>query len=414
MLRRNDKMARCILLSWAMLAAAALSTAAPQGVLTGTWNFIRDSDGSVPAAGASITITFSGAGGVTLKAVGPGRNITDSGTYSVSGNLLSLSLPRLGKSVAGRPFKINGDELTLPFMVLSSGPGNSIWHRPADLGGLRGGGTGSGSGGSAGGSGPAGPAGPEGSGGTGSGKSRGGQAAGGATTPGFVGTYQGRGAGEEVRFRDKNGLLILTVKHSTEFYFAVKEDGTVEGEGTITYDLTRNTEGLDSLVAGVRSALGFYGGLVGAAAPAGALGATAGQAAGKALELPGLQYDAPHLKNGPELRHFRFSGRLETASRFQGGVRIEEPVRIHLEQVGDFTRPDGKADNQLIAAYEVNRVKEEKSFPCWSPFLKAPGTFRKGPGDVWIAEFQEKGTHRNGVKVWEEYGYVWMARRTRE
>ncbi len=412
MFSRNDRSLPFIFLSWIMAAAAALSAAGQQDMLTGTWNFVRDSDGSVPATGASIIITFNGAGGVTLKAAGPGQNISDSGSYSVRANLISLSLPRLGRSVAGKPFKLSGDELTLPFMVFSAGSGSSTWHRPADLGGLRGGQGGSGSGGSGGGRGQAGPAGPAGSGGTGGGGGRSGRAGGGATAaPGFVGAYQGRGAGEEVRFRDRNGLLILTVKHSTEFYFAVKEDGSVEGEGTITYDLTRNTEGLDSLVAGVRGALGFYGGLVGAAAPAGALGAVAGQAAGKALELPGLQYDAPHLKYGPELRHFRFTGRLETAGKFQGGVKIEEPVRIHLEQVGDFTRPDGKADNQLIAAYEVNRVKEEKSFPCWSPFLKAPGTFRKGPGDVWIVEFQEKGAHRNGVKVWEEYGYVWMARR---
>jgi len=427
MLSRNDGPARFILLSWAIVAAAALSGAMPpmaaqQSNLTGTWNFVRDSDGSVPAAGASITITFSGAGGATLKAVGPGQNITDSGTYSISGNLISLSLPRLGKSVANRPFTLSGDELTLPFMLFSSGSGSSLWHRPADLGALRGGGgagggqTGGGGGQTGGGGtpGPAGSPGSQGPGGTAGGGGRGGRSGGGASAaPGFAGTYQGRGAGEEVRFRDRNGLLILTVKHSTEFYFAVKEDGSVEGEGTITYDLTRNTEGLDSLVAGVRGALGFYGGLVGAAAPAGALGATAGQAAGKALELPGLQYDAPHLKNGPELRHFRFTGRLETAARFQNGVRIEEPVRIFLEQTGDFTRPDGKADNQLIAAYEVNRVKEEKPFPCWSPFLKAPATFRKGPGDVWIAEFQEKGVHRNGVKVWEEYGCVWLARQNK-
>lgn len=409
----------CLTLIAAAPARPVSITAGQQSSLLGTWNFVRDSDGSAAAAGAAITITFGNDGIATLKAAGPGQNITDSGPYSVRGNLISISLPRLGKSVADRPFTLSTDELTLPFMVFSSGLGSSIWRRPADLSGLRGGGAagtggstppsggtgGSGARGASGQPGAPGPAGPPGPGG------RAGRQGGSAATPAFAGNYQGRGAGEEVRFRDRNGLLILTVKHSTEFYFHIDESGKVEGEGTITYDLTRNTEGLDSLVAGVRGALGFYGGLVGAAAPAGALGATAGQAAGKALELPGLQYDAPHLKNGPELRHFRFTGRLETAGRFENGVKVEEPVRIHLEQVGDFTRPDGKADNQLIAAYEVNRVKEEKPFPCWSPFLKAPGTFRKGPGDVWIVEFQEKGTHRNGVKVWEEYGYVWLARR---
>lgn len=407
-----------IALAAAAPACPAPAAAAAQNSLQGTWNFVRDSDGSAAAAGAAITMTFGADGIATFKAAGPGQNITDSGPYSVAGNSISLSLPRLGKSVAKRPFTLAGDELTLPFMVFSAASGTSIWRRPADLSGLRGGGP-AGPGGSAppsggaGGSGARGQSGHPGAAGPGGAPGAGGRSSRQVGTPAFAGNYQGRGAGEEVRFRDRNGLLILTVKHSTEFYFHIDESGKVEGEGTITYDLTRNTEGLDSLVAGVRSALGFYGGLVGAAAPAGALGATAGQAAGKALELPGLQYDAPHLKNGPELRHFRFTGRLETTARFQNGVRFEEPVRIFLEQAGDFTRPDGKADNQLIAAYEVNRVKEEKPFPCWSPFLKAPGTFRKGPGDVWIAEFQEKGTHRNGVKVWEEYGYVWLARQNK-
>jgi hypothetical protein len=32
---------------------------------------------------------------------------------------------------------------------------------------------------------------------------------------------------------------------------------------------------------------------------------------------------------------------------------------------------------------------------------------------MWMAEFQEEGTHRNGVKPWQEYAYVWMARQNK-
>ena len=46
-------------------------------------------------------------------------------------------------------------------------------------------------------------------------------------------------------------------------------------------------------------------------------------------------------------------------------------------------------------------------------FLGAAAALRRGPGGIWIAEFEEKGTHRNGVPVWQEYGYTWMARQNR-
>lgn len=54
--------------------------------------------------------------------------------------------------------------------------------------------------------------------------------------------------------------------------------------------------------------------------------------------------------------------------------------RMYLEQVGDYTTPEGKADNQLIAEWEVSGKKEEKPFPTWSPFLKDPGILRRGLG----------------------------------
>ncbi len=121
----------------------------------------------------------------------------------------------------------------------------------------------------------------------------------------------------------------------------------------------------------------------------------------------GLQYNAPHLKYGKEIRHFKFRGRVEKTVLMGGGG---EQWRMSLEQIGDFAKPGGKADNQLVAAWEVQGVKEEKSFPCWSPFLENAGILRRGPGGSWVVEFQETGTHRNGVKPWQEYSYVWMAR----
>lgn len=213
------------------------------------------------------------------------------------------------------------------------------------------------------------------------------------------GNWIGGGAGEEVRFRNSN--LTLTVKHATKFYLFINEDDEIEGEGTIEYDLERNTEGLDQLVAEIRGMISsFVAGIPSLKMSSGPVRDFA-----KHRLKSGLQYDAPHLKNGPEIRHIKIRGHVEksTLNSYQGG-------KVYLELNGDFTLPDGKTDNQLIAAWEVNKVKEEKPFPCWSPFLKGPGILRKGPGGYWVVEFQEKGKQRNNVKIWHEYGYYWMAR----
>lgn len=227
----------------------------------------------------------------------------------------------------------------------------------------------------------------------------------------FAGTWTGHGAGEEVRFRDPNGLLVLTVKHKSEFVFEVDREGNVQGEGSIEYDLERNTSGLDDLVAGVHSLMGL------AQAPGvgveGPLGDAAGQIGGQATDVKGvtrIQYDAPHLKNGPEVRHFKFSGRVRRGTVRDAQGKESGAFLITIGEVLNFMRPGGQSDNTLVAEYEVNKVKTEAAFPCWSPFIEGDGIVRAGPGSIHVAEFQQQGRHRKGKRVWEEYGYVWLAR----
>jgi hypothetical protein len=234
------------------------------------------------------------------------------------------------------------------------------------------------------------------------------------------GNWVGHGAGEEVRFRDPNGLLILTVKHKTEFFFHVDEEGKIEGEGTIEYDLERNTTGLDNLAATVRGLMGLIP--MPSAPGSGPQSGVAGKMGDQAMDTPGvtqIQYDAPHLKYGKEIRRFKFTGRVQDGRwikidkdlNYAGNdIKTKEKL-MYLDEVLDFTLVDGTPNNTLIAEYEVNKVKEESNFPCWSPFLKEPGVLRTGPGGIWVVDFQEQGTHRNGVKVWEEYGYIWMSRK---
>lgn len=227
----------------------------------------------------------------------------------------------------------------------------------------------------------------------------------------LAGNWGGHGAGEEVRFRDKNGLLTLTVKHKTEFVFVVDKTGKIEGEGSIEYNLEKNTSGLDDLVAGVHSLMGLA--QVPGIGVSGPLGDAAKGVGEKATDVKGvtkIQYDAPHLKYGPEIRHFKFTGRIKKGITKDKFGRESEAYMIELDEVKNFVLMGGKPDNTLIAEYEVNKVKTDAKFPCWSPFIESAGVVRKGPGTIHIAEFQKKGKHRKGKRVWQEYSYVWLAR----
>lgn len=223
----------------------------------------------------------------------------------------------------------------------------------------------------------------------------------------LAGTWTGYGASSEVRFKHKLGLLTLTVKHKTEFIFVVDKEGKIEGEGSITYDLEQNTSGLDDLVASVHS-------LMAMAKVPGSTGSAIGDKMGEATRdvkgVTKIQYDAPHLKNGPEIRHYKFKGKVNQGKVRDRFGKFPETFYIEIEEVKDFTLMGGKPDNVLIAEYEVNRVKTDAKFPCWSPFINGPGVIRKGPGTVHLAEFQRKGKNRKGKKVWQDYSYVWLAR----
>lgn len=379
-------------------------------------------------AGVLVTLVFTGQG-LEFRSLGGGQDISDQGNWSVDGSLISLDLPTLGKHVERKRYTRMGNVLILPFKVFSDGQGNSSWQR-ASTGGMSGGG--SGSGGSGAGQGNDGTDGQDGSSGSqgeagsqgDSGEKGDDGSQGEAGRDGrdltrqqldqerkscmLAGLYEGRAAGEEVRFRHPRGMLVLTVKHNAEFWFHVDGKGRLEGEGTITYDLTRDTVGLDRLVSSVQGLMGMMPvpGAPGGGAKGQIADKMAGTITGGVSGVNQLQYDAPHLKNGAELRHFKFTGRAIVNETRNGG-------KLVIDEVREYTTADGQVDNKLVAAWEVNLKKEESTFPCWSPFLKESGVFRRGPGALWVIEFQEKGTHREGKKPWQEYGYYWTARQTR-
>jgi hypothetical protein len=142
--------------------------------------------------------------------------------------------------------------------------------------------------------------------------------------------------------------------------------------------------------------------------------------------VPGVtqvQYHYKGLEHGPEQRLYNINGNI--------GMWNGE-TRMVLKQSGDVF----EGDKNLIVQYQVNYKTEKKPFPAWSPFTNQPGVIwiSNGPqtqkppeavvqlaqkmgtslsaadGSVF-AYVEDTGTHRNGVKPWEEYEYVWFAQK---
>lgn len=396
-----------------------LAAAAP----TGTWRLVRESDGQTPKKGATVTLTFSG-GTVSLKAVMPGETVTDSGTCTVSGNLITVRFNEMGFGCDRASFTLNGNQLTLPFKVLSEGAGSSVWSKGGSLSGFSGDGGGTGGTGTSGSSGST-----EGS---GSGGDTGGGSSGTGTNPGgfdpsnpaagskqldagkcplekLVGQWSGKAAGAEVRFRRqasfggnaKFNVMTLTTKHGCEFFFYISKDGTISGEGIILYNLDVNLDGVDALAGAVKGLLGMMPFPSMTHAPA-----TSGLAKGimdaKGVTSPSYSYK---MVGAPQQRSFKITGKV---------YKYGNEWKIRLESDGNYLA--GKTpDNTLWVEYSVNLVTEKSKFPTWSPFLKSDsgnGTIRLAAGNqIYLAESVASGKQRDGVRIWHEYTFSWYARK---
>jgi hypothetical protein len=142
--------------------------------------------------------------------------------------------------------------------------------------------------------------------------------------------------------------------------------------------------------------------------------------------VPGVtqvQFSYKGLEHGPEERLFKIEGNV---GMYNGETRMV------LKQSGDVF--DGSKDLTLV--YQVNYKTEKKPFPAWSPFSNKPGVIwinngpktQKPPAEVTqlaqkmgtsipasdgsvFAYMEDTGTHRNGVKPWQEYEYVWFVQK---
>jgi len=110
---------------------ASFAPAALAQNIAGTYFLVKDSDGQVPKQNAMVRITFRAPGVLSMSAEQPGEKVTDTGTYSVRGNLITLHFKELVWAANRQPFTLDGCTLTLPFMALkdTTAPGSSIWEK---------------------------------------------------------------------------------------------------------------------------------------------------------------------------------------------------------------------------------------------------------------------------------------------
>jgi len=116
-----------------ILACVLGTAAAGPPALDGTYVLVRDSDGSKPVAGATVTLRFKGGarGALSLVAARPGTTVTDAGSYVTRNGRITITFKEMVWEADRQPFAFDGCTLTLPFKALSGspGPGNSVWQR---------------------------------------------------------------------------------------------------------------------------------------------------------------------------------------------------------------------------------------------------------------------------------------------
>lgn len=117
---------------WLVLALGWLVLVPGWGAaaIEGEWQFVKDTpSGGGPGKGSSIVLSVQAKGRLLLSATKPRQVLTTTGTYTLTGERISIELPELERSVKNGPWRLAGDLLTLPFQLLVEKPGSSQWRR---------------------------------------------------------------------------------------------------------------------------------------------------------------------------------------------------------------------------------------------------------------------------------------------
>ena len=97
--------------------------------IIGNYEFIQDSDGSTPNKEAEITLSLSGDGFAHLSAVQPEERMESYGRYKIESDKIDITFYSLDKKAKKASYDFDGDNLTLPILIINDGEGSSEWKK---------------------------------------------------------------------------------------------------------------------------------------------------------------------------------------------------------------------------------------------------------------------------------------------
>lgn len=98
--------------------------------ISGTYVVVKDSDGTGPKDGATVTLVLTN-GKLSVRAVADDGELADTGTYSVKNGRMTIEFVDQQISATDQPYKLDGDTLEIPVKMFSEGAGSSTWKRTA-------------------------------------------------------------------------------------------------------------------------------------------------------------------------------------------------------------------------------------------------------------------------------------------
>jgi len=116
---------------WPSKGPQSAAQSVPQE-LYGTYTLVRETSGTVPVKGASVTLRLAPANQVIFRAKKPDQIYGDMGTFSVADGRMTIAMRDLEQAATDAEYSFDGTTLVLPIVVLGEGPGTSTWTRRAD------------------------------------------------------------------------------------------------------------------------------------------------------------------------------------------------------------------------------------------------------------------------------------------